>query len=136
MRNITNHRVNSKAACRPKSSSTKASALKAYYVERNRILVVIRNFPARALLTSPFHALVRYFWHWNLKRQGRGIAAGYAGDEPIASVLFRAWRDAILRLPSAWRQRRQIQRNGRLSSQQFQKLLDTYRISGREVASQ
>ena len=117
-------------------SSNKASALKAYYVERNRILVVIRDFPIKAVLLSPFHTLVRYFWHWNLKRQGKGMAAHYESDESIASVLFRAWRDALLRLPTAWRQRRQIQRNARLSPKQFQKLLDSYRISGREVASQ
>ena len=117
-------------------SSTKASALKAYYVERNRILVVIRDFPIAAVLASPFHTLIRYFWHWNLKRQGKGMAAQYESDESISSVLFRAWRDAILRLPTAWRQRRQIQRNARLTPRQFQKLLDSYRISGREVASQ
>ena len=64
------------------------------------------------------------------------MAAQYEDAEPITSVLFRAWRDAILRLPAAWRQRRQIQGNARLNSKQFQKLLDSYRISGREVASQ
>jgi GT2 family glycosyltransferase len=117
-------------------SSAKSSALKAYYVERNRILVVVRNFPMRALLLTPFHALVRYFWHWNLKRQGKGIAAAYDGDQPIAIVLLRAWRDAFFKLPSAWGQRRKIQQSGRLNAHQFQRLLNSYRISGREVASQ
>ena len=117
-------------------SSAKASALKAYFVERNRILVVIRNFPVRALLITPFHVVTRYFWHWNLKRKGKGIAASYEGDEAIASILFRAWRDALKRLPAAWRKRRQIQSGARLSKKQFQKLLKLYRISSREVASQ
>jgi len=117
-------------------SSTGASALKAYYVERNRILVVIRNFPLRALLAAPFHSLVRYFWHWNLKRQGKGLASTYNGDESIASILFRAWRDALRRLPAAWRERRAIQKGARLTPQQFEKLLASYRISAREVASQ
>ena len=117
-------------------SSAKASALKAYFVERNRILVVIRNFPLRALLITPFHVVTRYFWHWNLKRKGKGIAASYEGDEAIASILFRAWRDALKRLPAAWRKRRQIQSGARLSKKQFQKLLKLYRISSREVASQ
>lgn len=117
-------------------SSDRASSMKAYYVERNRILVVFRNFPFYAVLVSPFHTVVRYFWHWHLKSKGQGIAADYNGDESIASVLFRAWRDAIIRLPAAWRQRRLIQCNGRLTPKQFQKLLDSNRISGREVASQ
>ena len=117
-------------------SSDRASSMKAYYVERNRILVVFRNFPFYAVLVSPFHTVVRYFWHWHLKSKGQGIAADYNGDESIASVLFRAWRDAIIRLPAAWRQRRLIQCNGRLTPKQFQKLLDSNRISSREVASQ
>jgi len=117
-------------------SATKAGSLKAYYVERNRILVLVRNFPLKNLLVSPFHALVRYYWHWSFKRQGKGIAAAYDGEESIGSVLFRAWRDAFLKLPSAWRQRRQIQRKGRLNARQFQRLLTSYRISSREVASQ
>jgi hypothetical protein len=71
-----------------------------------------------------------------LKRQGKGIAASYDETKPIGFVLFKAWKDAFLRLPSAWRQRRQIQKQGRLNAKQFQKLLASYRISGREVASQ
>lgn len=117
-------------------SSAKASALKAYYVERNRILVVARNFPVRAALLTFFHSLVRYYWHWNLKRKGEGIAAQYDGDESIATVLFRAWRDALLQVPSALKHRRRIQAKARLSPKQFQKLLNSYRITGREVASQ
>jgi GT2 family glycosyltransferase len=117
-------------------SHSSGNALKAYYVERNRILVLIRNFPIKALLTAPFHTFIRYFWHWNLKRQGKGIAASYSHDESLASVVFRAWRDALVRLPGAWRQRRKIQSSGRLNARQFQKLLDSYRITGREVASQ
>ncbi len=117
-------------------SSTKASALKAYYVERNRILVVLRNFPLRAVFLSPFHAVERYFWHWNLKRQGKGMAAQYQGEESITSILFRAWKDALVLAPEAWRARRQIQSSARLAPRQFQKLLNSYRITGREVASQ
>ena len=117
-------------------SSTRASALKAYYVERNRILVVVRNFPLVTLSLAPFYAFERYFWHWNFKRQGKGIAAHYESNEAIASVLFRAWRDALVRIPKEWRRRQQIQGAARLTPKQFQKLLNSYRISCREVASQ
>ena len=116
-------------------SSTKASPIKAYYIERNRILVVARNFPMKAVLLSPFHTLKRYFWHWNLKRKGQGLAAYYDGSESIALILWRAWRDALLELPRAFRQRRQIRSKARLSAVQFQKLIDSYRISSREVAA-
>ena len=117
-------------------SSAKASALKAYYVERNRILLVARNFPLREALLSPFQSFIRYFWHWNFNRKGRGMAALYDDSESIASVLFRAWRDAFVRLPAALRHRRLVQTKARLTPRQFQKLLKSYRISGREVAAQ
>ena len=117
-------------------TAAKVSGLKAYFVERNRILVAIRNFTYRGLLASPFYAFARYFWHWRLRSQGKGIAAAYDGDESIARILYRAWYDAFLRLPEAYEKRREIQRTARLSPEQFQKLLDSYRITGKEVASQ
>jgi GT2 family glycosyltransferase len=117
-------------------SSSKASALKAYYVERNRILVVIRNFPMGSVMAAPFHTIARFYWHWRFMRRGQGAAAAYDGSELLVSVVFRAWRDALLRLPAAWRKRRHIQSTGRVNPKQFKKLLKSYRISGREVASQ
>ena len=117
-------------------STSKASAAKAYYVERNRILVVFRNFPMKMLLLAPFHSLTRYFWHWYFKRQGRGAAAQYEGSESLASILFRAWRDAVACLPECFRERRKIQQTARLTARQFEKLLATYSITGRQVASQ
>ena len=89
----------------------------------------------KAVLLSPFHTLTRYFWHWNLKRKGQGLAAHYDGSESIALILWRAWRDALLELPRAFRQRRQIRSKARLNAVQFQKLIDSYRISSREVAA-
>ena len=44
-------------------SAGRASALKAYYVERNRLYTVIKNFPVPLLARAPWAALARYFWH-------------------------------------------------------------------------
>jgi GT2 family glycosyltransferase len=112
-----------------------ASALKAYYVERNRIFLVIRNFPLAQLLASPWHTAIRYFWHWRWMHSGRGKAAAYEGTESLALIAFRAWRDGLLALPRLWRERHQIRQGSRLSAKQFAKLLRTYRITSREVAS-
>ena len=53
-------------------SSGRASPVKAYYVERNRLFVLAKNFPARMLLAAPFAALARYSWHAWYLLQGRG----------------------------------------------------------------
>jgi GT2 family glycosyltransferase len=41
-------------------SAGRASRLKAYYVERNRLFVLAKNFPARMLAAAPFVSLARY----------------------------------------------------------------------------
>ena len=116
-------------------TSGPVSALKAYYVERNRISLVIRNFPAKLLLASPWHTACRYYWHWRFLREGLGKAASYTGGESLGLIAFRAWRDALRQLPRLWRERKQIRKGARLTPVQFSKLLKSYRISSREVAS-
>ena len=54
-----------------------ASPVKAYYVERNRLFVLAKNFPARMLWAAPFASLARYFWHAWYILQGRGSAARF-----------------------------------------------------------
>ncbi len=51
-------------------SAGRASRLKAYYVERNRLFVVAKNFPARMLWAVPFATLARYWWHARIDRFG------------------------------------------------------------------
>ena len=63
-------------------SAGKASALKAYYVERNRLFLAVKNLPFMDLLLAPFYTIARYFWHFVFALQGRGKAAdfGRAGN--------------------------------------------------------
>jgi GT2 family glycosyltransferase len=108
------------------------SALKAYYVERNRLRTVIRNFPIRDLLLSPFHSAIRFWWHLRAKD---GAAAQYNGEESLASIALRAWKDTLFELPKLWRQRRKIQSRARLAPIQMSRLLASYRITSKQVAS-
>lgn len=117
------------------SSGGAASALKAYYVERNRLRTVVRNFPFRDLLLSPFHTAARYFWHLRYRGQGKGAAAQYNGRESLASIAFRAWKDTLFELPTLWKQRKAIQSHTRLTPRQYSRLLASYRISSKQVAS-
>jgi GT2 family glycosyltransferase len=114
------------------SSGGGTSALKAYYVERNRLRTIVRNFPIRDLLLSPFHSAIRYWWHLQMKE---GAAAQYKGDESLAKIALRAWKDALLELPQLWKQRRGIESQARLGPKQFSRLLSSYRITSKQVAS-
>jgi len=115
-----------------------ASPLKAYYVERNRLFVLVRNFPAGMLLAAPFAALARYLWHAWYLLEGRGSAArfraeGNAGPKMLWYVL-RAHAALLGQLPRLWRERREIRRRARITPAVFRHLLRSHSISARKVA--
>lgn len=120
-------------------SAGRASALKAYYVERNRLYTVIKNFPASLLWRVPFTALARYFWHAVSILQGRGKAAEFRSDgQPVWSLpllVARAHLAGLAHLPALLRQRREIFRSRKISSREFRELLGRHSLTVREVAS-
>jgi hypothetical protein len=120
-------------------SAGRASPVKAYYVERNRLFVLAKNFPAGMLLAAPFAALARYGWHiWYLV-QGRGSAArfraeGNAGPK-MAWYVLRAHAALLGALPRLWRQRREIRAHARITPAVFRHLLRSHGIGARRVAA-
>jgi GT2 family glycosyltransferase len=118
-------------------SSGRASALKAWYVERNRLFVIFKNFPLPDLLLVPFYATSRYFWHFIYALGGRGKAAEFqregGGLLRLAWYVVRGHFELIARFPTIWRQRRGMKR--RLSGKQFRRLIRRYSISPRKVAA-
>jgi GT2 family glycosyltransferase len=117
-------------------SSGKASALKAYYVERNRLFVIFKNFPLLDLLLVPFYAMPRYCWHLIYALGGRGKAAEFRREGGSALRLpwyvLRGHFELLARFPEVWRQRRRLKR--RLTARQFRRLIRRYSISPRRVA--
>jgi GT2 family glycosyltransferase len=118
-------------------SAGKASALKAYYVERNRLFVIAKTFPLRELLLAPFYSLARYFWHWAFALRGRGKAADFQREgSSLARLPFYvvgAHLALVGRLPALWNARRRIKR--RLTARQFRRLIHGFSISPRQVAA-
>ena len=120
-------------------SAGRASPVKAYYVERNRLFVLLKNFPASMLLAAPFISLSRYFWHVWYGMHGRGTAArfrteGNAGIRMIWYVL-RAHLAVLGAAPRLLRQRKQIRAAARITPTVFRHLVHSHRISVRRVAA-
>ena len=119
-------------------SAGRVSPLKAYYVERNRICVAIKNFPAALLLAVPFAALARYYWHLNSILRGSGAAGDFHrqgnGGWRLAWYVAKAHAGALFRLPRLWKQRRHIASSARISTPEFIALLRRFSISPRKVA--
>ena len=116
-----------------------ASPLKAYYVERNRLFVLVKNFPARMLIRAPFASLARYCWHLLYLLRGQGSAArfragGHAGPRMLWYVA-RAHAALLLHGARLWRERRRIRAAARITPAVFRRLVRCHSISSRRVAA-
>ncbi len=120
-------------------SAGRASPVKAYFVERNRLFVLVKNFPGRMLMAAPFVALSRYLWHAWYILKGEGSAArfraeGNAGPRMVWYVV-RAHAALLGNLGRLWRQRREIRRRARITPAIFRHLLRSHAISARRMAA-
>ncbi len=94
-------------------SAGRASPLKAYYVERNRLYTAVKNFPWPMLLlvkpASLRSLLLALGVSAGRPRQGAEFRdAGPFCRIASVSAVSRAWIAATVRLPRLWRERRRI----------------------------
>jgi GT2 family glycosyltransferase len=119
-------------------SAGRASQLKAYYVERNRLFVAAKNFPAGMLWAVPFATVARYWWHVRSLALGRGTAAQFRreGNSGLRLVLIvvRAHWALVRSARSLWRKRREIKSRAKVSAAAFARLLRAHSIRTRRVA--
>jgi len=119
-------------------SAGRASPLKAYLVERNRILTVFKNFPLRMWPGASLAAHLRYWWHAVSMLRGRGKAAEYRdqGNSAWKLPLYVAHAHfaAFANFPRLWREHRRIRASSRISLAEFRALLSKHSISLRKVA--
>ena len=120
-------------------SAGRASPLKAYLVERNRVFVVFKDFPVSMIAWVPLAATARYFWHVVSILEGRGAAADFQrdGNSPLRLLWYvvRAHLAAAWAWRHLWRERRAIRRRARLTAREFRRLVAAHSIGAREVAS-
>jgi GT2 family glycosyltransferase len=112
------------------------SPLKVMLVERNRLLLAIKNFSLSLLLQNPYWSLRRFGWHAYAALRSRGSAGRFVGAEGWGRAFLNlVWShaSAARRLPQALRQRRIIQRTKRLSNEQLMNLLRRFQIDVREL---
>lgn len=113
------------------------SEFKAYQVERNRVWVLLKCFPLRWILLSPFYTIVRMAHHATAALRGRG-ASGRFTEKGSAWRLFRtvlrAYRDALAGMPTVLAERKRNRHLRIVSAGEFTEWLRRYRLTAREVA--
>ncbi len=114
----------------------RATPLKAYYVERNRLFLLVKNFPTQNLLLAPPVSIARYAWHVINLLRGQGAAARFRqdGNGSLVGIVFRAHWSLLRNWTTLLRKRRAIRASARITPAAFRDLLRAHAISAREVA--
>jgi GT2 family glycosyltransferase len=112
------------------------SPLKVMLVERNRVLLAVKNFPWTLLLQNPFWTLRRFWWNAYAVARGKGSASRFVetnGWRQMAFNLLWSYLSAMRLLPHAIRKRYKIQRTRRLSTRETLSLLRRFQIDVRDL---
>jgi GT2 family glycosyltransferase len=119
-------------------SAGRVSELKAFLVERNRLYLVVKNYPRWQAVRAVVAAPVRYLLSALAAIRGDGAAAEFAESRSLWSIawlLLRAHAGAIRAMPWLLAERKKIRASARLDDEAFARVLDQFSISLHEVAS-
>jgi GT2 family glycosyltransferase len=113
------------------------SSQKAFYVERNRVLVLFRTFPLVLIALSPgFTALRLALQTWGALT-GRGASGQLAAQTSLyhlIGVTLRAYGSALAALPRVLKERWRHRRQRRISTRAFLRLMAAHRLRARDAA--
>lgn len=128
-----------KAVVYHKYSSTTGgySSQKAFLVERNRIWILLKNFPARELIFSPLWTAYRYGMHLTGILTGRGASSEFTKRHSawrLFATILRAEVAATAGIPRVIRERIRIRRLRRVDAAGFRMLLRRFSLDAREAA--
>jgi GT2 family glycosyltransferase len=119
------------------ASSSAYSPLKAFLVERNRVWVLLKYFPAELILASPCFTLVRLVVHAYGALTGQGASGKFAEHHSVfkaGMILLRAWCSALMAVPRIARARRKLSRFRRIGRAELYRLFRTFGLSVTEIA--
>lgn len=122
---------------RSSATAGRYSPFKAYLVERNRVWILVKYFPLRYILLSPFYTILRWIFQLYGAVTGKGSAGKFAEEFSLlklARVFLRAYIDAIKGLPGMITKRAVMKKNKRVTTGDFSLWLRKYRISAIDIA--
>jgi GT2 family glycosyltransferase len=119
------------------ASSSAHSPFKAFLVERNRILVLLKYYPIEMIVISPFVTLTRLLVHLYGALTGKGASGRFSEQNSVfkaMAILLKAWFSAFSALPYIIRQRQAFSPLRRIGRRELYRLFREYRISTYEIA--
>jgi len=119
------------------SSSSAYSPLKAFLVERNRIWVLLKYYPAELILVSPYFTLIRLMVHAYGAFTGQGASGKFAVQHSVFkafTIMVRAWCSALTAVQRVFRARRELSRFRRIGRSELYRLFRVFGLSATELA--
>ncbi len=113
------------------------SSQKAFYVERNRVLVLFRTFPLSLIATSPAFTVLRLALQTWAALTGRGASAQLASQTSLfhlIGVTLRAYGSALAKLPHVLGERWRHRIRRRIGTREFLGLMVQHRLRARDAA--
>ncbi|HVP81208.1 MAG TPA: glycosyltransferase family 2 protein [Thermodesulfobacteriota bacterium] len=122
-----------------KSSGTAGqhSALKAFYVERNRFWLTIKYFPSPLLFLSLFFTLYRFAFQAYGALTHRGAAGRFTeihSPLELVVILLKAYGSGIRLLPRMWKKRRMLRPLRKVSYGEIFSWFKRFGISAKEIS--
>lgn len=117
-------------------SSSAYDPIKFFFVERNRMWVVLKYFPAELILLNPFFSFARYFFHLVALWRQKGVSGEFARHHPpyrLLELLLRAQISAWKSAPRFWRKRRDFERQFRWTRKRFYQCFLPHRLGLKEL---
>ncbi len=118
------------------ATSGRYSPFKVLLVERNRIWVLVKYFPLRYIILSPFYTFIRLCGHLAAAFRRKGAAGRFTEAFSLADLVriyLKANVQAVLGLRKMLRKRTQMRPIRKASNREFSGWLRSFGISARDI---
>ena len=112
------------------------SPFKAFYTNRNRYFVIIKNYPLFLLPKAFFYLLFGYFYSVFSIAKNKGPSARLvekSGLFEAIKIIIRGWVDIIKYLPTMLKKRFYIIKNKKISNKKVKEIVKKYRVDLKKV---
>ncbi len=111
------------------------SKKKFFYVERNRLFILLKYFPVYLIVLSFFYTLKRYFFHTLAYFRGKGSTGSYGGSFlSLTGIVLRAYLSGVLNSGEMLDKRIEYKKDLSLNFSKIYELLEEYGIGAGELA--
>ena len=112
------------------------SPFKAFYTNRNRYFVIIKNYPLFLLPKAVFYLFLGYFHSVFSIAKNKGPSARLvekSGFSEAAKIIIRGWIDVVKYLPAMLKKRSYIMKNKKISNKEVKKNVEKYVVNLKKI---